>query len=180
MVNQCPVRHTKTRALQKTIHLMSRDSKQTSWWHWSSKRTPAAAQNTPKRPVRGKRQHSRWENKQGREFSIDWLHATTSDVQVSICLLIMAQTPHCWMLLCHQVPGTICWLLCEKIGQTRANHFPPNYPHSVDLLQAAWTGKRGYKGGSKGEMKDAKSKKGETQRRENHPSASSHHVNVKK
>lgn len=96
-----------------------------------------------------------WENRQGREFSIDSLHITASDMHVGSCLLITAQI-YTRRLLCYQVPGTICWLLCEKIGQTRASHFPPNYPHLVVLLQAAWTGKRGKKEEAKGKMKDVK------------------------
>lgn len=47
-------------------------------------------------------------------------------------------------------------MLCEKIGQTRAGHFPPNYPHLVVLLQAAWTGMRGKKEEAKEKLKDVK------------------------
>lgn len=46
-------------------------------------------------------------------------------------------------------------MLCEKIGQTRAGHFPhSNYPHLAVLLQAAWTAKRGKKEEAKGKLKD--------------------------
>ncbi len=120
-----------------------------------SKRTPAAAQNNPERRVRGMKGLGCWKNKQGREFSIDSLHITASDMHVGSCLLITAQI-YTRRLLCHSVPGTICWLLCEKIGQTRASHFPPNYPHLVVLLQAAWTGKRGKKEEAKEKWKTSK------------------------
>lgn len=160
MVNQCPVRHTKNGPLQLTIRLISRDSKQTSQQHRSS----APWEHPLQLKTIQKDESEEWKGwvvektGRGREFSIDLLHITVSDMRVGSCLLITAQI-YTRRLLCHRVPGTICWLLCEKIGQTRAGHFPPNYPHLVVLLQAAWTGKRGKKGESKGKMKDVKKRR---------------------
>lgn len=95
-----------------------------------------------KRWVRGMKGLGCLENKQWKEFC-NWF-ATYKRIWHASCLLI---TPRFYTrrLLCYRVPGTICWLLCEKIGRTRVGHFPPNYPHLVVLLQAAWTGKRGKK-----------------------------------
>lgn len=138
--------------LQPTIRLISRDSKQTSRsQQHRSMRTPSAVLNNTKRGVRKRNERGgllrKWAGKGIFDGcpSINSPHITASDMHVGSCLLIMAQI--CTRrLLCHQVPGTICRLLCEKIGQTGAGHFPPNYPHLLVLLQAAWTGERGKRG----------------------------------
>lgn len=47
-------------------------------------------------------------------------------------------------LLCHRVPGTICWLLCERIGQTRAP--PPQLSQIFERSQRKCNNKIGTRG----------------------------------
>lgn len=115
--------HEKNGAPNLIIHLIPRNSTPTSHQHWANP-LRKRLKTTKKRWVKGFKGDGCWESKQGREFSTNLLQITTFDMHCGSCLLII----HYRRLLCHQVPGTICWLLCEKIGKTRANHFPPIIP----------------------------------------------------